>query len=57
MDSPSKLFGKTVGTDIKKAGETTDRYRFSAAVAASGARGSDSDGYRVDFIRLVQSTR
>ncbi len=57
MDSPSKLFSKTVGTDIKKAGETTDRYRFSAAVAASGARGSDPDGYRAEFIRLVQSTR
>lgn len=76
----SKLFSKTVGTDIKKAGETTDRYRFSAAVAAfgmilrdskfrgtatladvitlaSGARGSDPDGYRAEFIRLVQSTR
>ena len=76
----SKMFSKTVGTDIKKAGETTDRYRFSAAVAAfgmilrdskyrgtataeevitlaSGARGSDPDGYRAEFIRLVQSTR
>jgi Ca-activated chloride channel family protein len=76
----SKLFSKTVGTDIKKAGETTDRYRFSAAVAAfgmilrdskfrgtatladvitlaTGARGSDPDGYRAEFIRLVQSTR
>ncbi len=76
----SKLFSKTVGTGIKKAGETTDRYRFSAAVAAfgmilrnssykgtatvadvvtlaSGARGTDPDGYRAEFIRLVQSTR
>ena len=76
----SRMFSKTVGTDIKKAGETTDRYRFSAAVAAfgmilrdskyrgtatfsdvitlaSGARGSDPDGYRAEFIRLVQSTR
>lgn len=76
----SKLFSKTVGTDIKKAGETTDRYRFSAAVAAfgmmlrdskfrgtatladvvtlaSGARGSDPDGYRAEFIRLVQSKK
>jgi Ca-activated chloride channel family protein len=75
----SKLFSKTVGTDIKKAGETTDRYRFSAAVAAfgmilrnskyrgtatradvvslaSGARGADPDGYRAEFIRLVQSS-
>ncbi len=32
----SKLFSKTVGTDIKKAGETTDRFRFSAAVAEFG---------------------
>ena len=74
----SKLFSKTVGTDIKKAGETTDRFRFSAAVAefgmilrnskysgnatvedvvslASGARGTDPDGYCAEFIRLVQS--
>ena len=76
----SKLFSKTVSTDIKKAGETTDRYRFSAAVAefgmilrdskfkgnatradvislASGARGTDPDGYRAEFIRLVQSSK
>ncbi|MDF1559916.1 MAG: von Willebrand factor type A domain-containing protein [Bacteroidales bacterium] len=76
----SKLFSKTVGPDIKKAGETTDRYRFSAAVAAfgmilrdskfrgtatladvvtlaTGARGSDPDGYRAEFIRLVQSKK
>ncbi len=76
----SKLFSKTVGTDIKKAGETTDRFRFSAAVAefgmilrnskyrgnattadvislASGARGTDPDGYRAEFIRLVQSAK
>jgi len=76
----SKLFSKTVGTDIKKAGETTDRYRFSAAVAAfgmilrdskfrgtatitdvvtlaSGARGSDPDGYRAEFIRLISSVK
>jgi len=69
-----------VGTDIKKAGETTDRFRFSAAVAAwgmilrgskyrgnatgedvvspaSGARGSDPDGYRAEFIRLVQAAK
>ncbi|MRR20321.1 DUF3520 domain-containing protein, partial [bacterium] len=76
----SKLFSKTVDTDIKKAGETTDRFRFSAAVAefgmilrdskfrgtatradvislASGARGVDPDGYRAEFIRLVQSSK
>lgn len=76
----SKLFSKTVGTGIKKAGETTDRFRFSAAVAefgmilreskyrgdasvadvislATGARGTDPDGYRAEFIRLVQATR
>jgi Ca-activated chloride channel family protein len=76
----SKLYSKPVGTDIKKVGETTDRYRFSAAVAAfgmilrdskykgsatrtdvislaSGARGADPDGYRAEFIRLVQSAR
>src|SRR5690606_20608603 len=76
----SKLFSRTVGTDIKKAGETTDRFRFSAAVAefgmilrnskhrgnattaevislASGARGADPDGYRAEFIRLVQSAK
>ncbi len=32
----SKLFSKTVDTEIKKAGETTDRFRFSAAVAEFG---------------------
>jgi len=76
----SKLFSKTVGTGIKKAGETTDRFRFSSAVAAwgmilrdskyrgqasveevislaSGARGADPDGYRAEFIRLVQATK
>ncbi len=76
----SRMFSKTVGTGIKKAGETTDRYRFSAAVAAfgmilrnssykgtatvadvvtlaSGARGTDPDGYRAEFIRLVQSSK
>lgn len=76
----SKLFSKTVGTDIKKAGETTDRFRFSAAVAefgmilrdskyrgtatrtdvislATAARGADADGYRAEFIRLVQSSK
>ncbi|MBE0655074.1 MAG: DUF3520 domain-containing protein [Bacteroidales bacterium] len=64
----------------KKAGETTDRYRFSASVAtfgmilrdskyrgtatlsdvntlASGARGTDPDGYRAEFIRLVESAK
>ncbi len=74
----SKFLSKAVGAEIKKAGETTDRYRFSAAVAAfgmllrdssfkgtatradvislaSGARGSDPDGYRAEFIRLVQA--
>lgn len=76
----SRMFSKTVSPDIKKAGETTDRYRFSAAVAAfgmilldskyrgtatlsdvvtlaSGARGSDPDGFRAEFIRLVESTQ
>jgi Ca-activated chloride channel family protein len=76
----SKVFSKTVGTDIKKAGETTDRFRFSAAVAsfgmilrnsqykgtatlndvvtlATGSRGTDADGYRAEFIRLVQAAR
>ena len=32
----SRMFSKTVGTDIKNAGETTDRFRFSASVAAFG---------------------
>jgi Ca-activated chloride channel homolog len=76
----SKMFSKTVGTDIKNVGETTDRFRFSASVAAFGmilrnssykgtatvadvislasnSKGSDPDGYRAEFIRLVQSTR
>jgi Ca-activated chloride channel family protein len=74
----SKMFSKTVGNDIKNAGETTDRFRFSAAVAsfgmilrnssfkgtatitdvialASNAKGTDPDGYRSEFVRLVQS--
>jgi Ca-activated chloride channel homolog len=74
----SKMFSKTVGTDIKNVGETTDRFRFSASVAAfgmilrnssykgtatvadvismaSGSKGTDPDGYRSEFIRLVQS--
>ena len=76
----SKMFEKTVGTQLKQVNETTDRFRFSAAVAsfgmilrnspykgtanvtdvvslASGARGSDPDGYRAEFIRLAQSAR
>jgi len=75
----SKMFSKTVGTEIKNVGETTDRFRFSASVAAFGmilrisafkgtatvadvislasnARGTDSDGYKSEFVRLVQST-
>ncbi len=75
----SKMFEKTVGTQVKPIAETSDRFRFSAAVAsfgmilrnspykgtgtasdvtalASGARGNDADGYRAEFIRLVQGT-
>jgi Ca-activated chloride channel family protein len=75
----SKMFSKTVGTDIKKAGETTDRFRFSAAVAefgmilrdsrykgnatlsdvitlASASRGTDPEGYRAEFVRLVRGS-
>jgi len=75
----SKMFEKTVGTQVKPVAETSDRFRFSAAVAsfgmilrnspykgtgtvsevtalASGARGNDADGYRAEFIRLVQGT-
>jgi Ca-activated chloride channel family protein len=38
------------------------RYRGTATLTdvvthASGARGSDPDGYRAEFIRLVQSSR
>ena len=32
----SKMFSKTVSTEIKNVGETTDRFRFSAAVASFG---------------------
>jgi Ca-activated chloride channel family protein len=76
----SRMFSKTVGTEIKNVGETTDRFRFSASVAAFGmilrnssfkgtatitdvislalnAKGIDPDGYRSEFIRLVQSTK
>lgn len=76
----SKMFSKTVGTGVKGISETTDRFRFSASVAAfgmilrnsqyrgsatlgdvvtlaSGSRGEDSDGYRAEFIRLVQATK
>jgi len=76
----SRMFSKTVGPEIKNVGETTDRFRFSASVAAFGmilrnssfkgnatvadvislasaARGSDPDGYKAEFIRLVQSVK
>jgi Ca-activated chloride channel family protein len=74
----SRMFSKTVGTDIKNVGETTDRFRFSASVAAFGmilrnssykgtatvadvislasnSKGTDPDGFRAEFVRLVQS--
>jgi Ca-activated chloride channel family protein len=74
----SKMFEKPVGTLVKQVSETTDRFRFSAAVAsfgmilrnspykgnasvsdvvslASGARGTDPDGYRAEFVRLAGS--
>jgi Ca-activated chloride channel family protein len=76
----SRMFSKTVSPDIKKTGETTDRFRFSAAVAefgmilrnsrykgnatlsdvitlASDSRGTDPDGYRAEFVRLVQGSQ
>ena len=76
----SRMFSKTVGTEIKNVGETTDRFRFSASVAAFGmilrnssykgtatvadvislasaARGSESDGYKAEFVRLAQSVK
>ena len=76
----SRMFSKTVGTEIKNVDETTDRFRFSASVAAFGmilrnssfrgtatvsdvislasnSRGNDPDGYRAEFIRLVQSAK
>ena len=76
----SRMFSKTVGTDIKNVGETTDRFRFSASVAAFGmilrnssfkgnatvvdvislasnSKGTDPDGYRAEFVRLVQSVK
>ncbi len=76
----SRMFSKTVGTEIKNVGETTDRFRFSASVAAFGmilrnssfrgtatvadvislasnSRGNDPDGYRAEFVRLVQSAK
>ncbi len=76
----SKMFSKVVSTDVKSINETTDRFRFSAAVAAfgmilrdsrykgnvvlgdviamsSGSRGPDADGYRAEFVRLVQSVK
>jgi Ca-activated chloride channel family protein len=76
----SKMFSKTVDAEIKNVGETTDRFRFSASVAAFGmilrnssykgtatiadvislasnSKGIDPDGYRAEFIRLVQAAR
>ena len=76
----SMMFEKRVGTKVKAVNETSDRFRFSAAVAsfgmilrnsqykgsatlsdvitlASGARGSDPDGYRAEFVRLVQASK
>lgn len=76
----SKMFSKAVGTAVSDIMETSDLFRFSAAVAsfgmilrdsrykgtatvsdvialASGARGYDTDGYRAEFVRLVQSAK
>jgi Ca-activated chloride channel family protein len=55
------MFSKTVGTDIKKAGETTDRFRFSAAVAEFGMilRNSKYKGNATisDVITLASGSR
>ena len=76
----SKMFEKAVGPQVSPVGETSERFRFSAAVAsfgmilrnspykgtatvsdvvslASGARGSDPDGYKAEFIRLAQTVK
>ena len=74
----SKLLTKTITDKAVRANQTSDDFRFSAAVAACGmllrdsefkgtasypmvlelaenARGSDKEGYRVEFINLVKS--
>ena len=57
----SKMFSKTVGTEIKNVGETTDRFRFSASVAAFGMilRNSSYKGTATvaDVISLASASR
>ncbi|MBC7923319.1 MAG: von Willebrand factor type A domain-containing protein [Ferruginibacter sp.] len=76
----SRLIETTVTDGAKNGLQTSDNFRFSAAVAAfgmllrdsefkgkatyadvlrlaEGARGRDAEGYRVEFINLVKSTR
>jgi Ca-activated chloride channel family protein len=74
----SRLITRTVGSEPVRLSETTDNFRWSAAVAsfgmllrdsefkgnatyamvekwARGAQGTDQQGYRREFIQLVQS--
>lgn len=76
----SRLYEKAVRADIRAMSATTERFRFSAAVAGFGmllrnseykgsitynevirmageGKGSDDDGYRSEFVRLVKSVR
>ncbi|QSE97821.1 vWA domain-containing protein [Fulvivirga lutea] len=76
----SKLIVKTINDDKKSMDDTSDNFRWSAAVAAFGmqlrdsdfkgdlnyldimnlaksARGKDEEGYRAEFIRMVESCK
>ncbi|MEQ8927610.1 MAG: von Willebrand factor type A domain-containing protein [Fulvivirga sp.] len=76
----SKLIVKTINDDKKSMDDTSDNFRWSAAVAAFGmqlrdsdfkgdmnyldiidlaksARGKDDEGYRAEFIRMVESCK
>ena len=76
----SKLITKVVNDKKQKWANTSDNFRWSAAVAefgmllkesefsqksdiasvihlAKGAKGEDEQGYRSEFIRLVESSR
>ncbi|MEQ8477347.1 von Willebrand factor type A domain-containing protein [Fulvivirga sp.] len=79
-DDKSKLIVKTIEDSKKSIDNTSDNFRWSAAVAAFGmqltasdfkgdltysdiydlaksARGKDEQGYRAEFIRMVESCR
>jgi Ca-activated chloride channel family protein len=76
----SKLISETIKNKAGSFNETSDNYRFSAAVAgfgmmlrdsefkgnvdfdkvlnwANGSKGTDKEGYRAEFLRLIESAK